>query len=116
PTLVNTVDLERGTQVVWGLPGLDDVWADEAVYASCALPGFFPPGKVMGRSCVDGGVVDNLPVAFPRVLGADLIIAVDVGSTELAPAHDVAERGFAAIFMRAATTMMSKLQGSHLAQ
>src|SRR5690606_5732398 len=23
PVLVNTVDLERGTQVVWGLPGLD---------------------------------------------------------------------------------------------
>ncbi|HEY0972699.1 MAG TPA: patatin-like phospholipase family protein [Gemmatimonadales bacterium] len=116
PTLVSTVDLERGTQVVWGLPGLDDVWADDAVYASCSLPGFFPPGRVKGRSCVDGGVVDNLPVAFPRVLGADVIIAVDVGSTELAPAHDVAERGFAAIFMRAATTMMSKLQGTHLAQ
>ncbi|HYD52275.1 MAG TPA: patatin-like phospholipase family protein, partial [Gemmatimonadaceae bacterium] len=52
--LVNTVDVERGTQVVWGLPGLDDVWVQDAVYASCALPGFFPPGRVDGRICVDG--------------------------------------------------------------
>jgi NTE family protein len=114
PVLVNTVDLERGTQVVWGLPGLADAWADDAVYASCSLPGFFPPGRVRGRVCVDGGVVDNLPVAFPPVLGVDAIIAVDVGSTELVHARDVAQQGFAAIFMRAATTMMNALQGQHL--
>ena len=116
PVLVNTVDLERGTQVVWGLPGLDDVWADEAVYASCSLPGFFPPGRVKGRTCVDGGVVDNLPVSFPQVLGVDAVIAVDVGTTELAHARDIAAQGFAAVFMRAATTMMSTLQGHHLVQ
>ncbi|MCX5762879.1 MAG: patatin-like phospholipase family protein [Gemmatimonadetes bacterium] len=39
PLLVNTVDLERGSQVVWGLPGLTDVRVTDAVYASCALPG-----------------------------------------------------------------------------
>jgi NTE family protein len=31
PLLVNTVDVERGTQVVWGLPGLRDVRVDDAV-------------------------------------------------------------------------------------
>ena len=72
------VDVERGIPLVWGLPGFDDVWVDDAVYASCALPGFFPPGQVQGRVCVDGGVVDNLPVAFPPVLGVDAIIAVEV--------------------------------------
>src|SRR5215212_3507679 len=61
PLLVNTVDLERGTQIVWGLPGLRDVSVRDAVYASCSLPGFFPPGKVDGRMCVDGGVIDNNP-------------------------------------------------------
>src|SRR6476660_7270186 len=40
--LVNTVDLQRGTQIVWGLPGLRHVQIADAVYASCALPGFFP--------------------------------------------------------------------------
>ena len=57
PLLVNTVDVERGTQVVWGLPGLRDVPVSDAVYASCALPGFFPPGHVDGRVCIDGGTV-----------------------------------------------------------
>src|SRR4029079_5758310 len=37
--LVNTVDIGRGSQVVWGLPGLRDMSVAEAVYASCALPG-----------------------------------------------------------------------------
>src|SRR5207302_8701792 len=41
PLLVNTVDITRGTQLVWGMPGLPDVWVQDAVYASCALPGFF---------------------------------------------------------------------------
>src|SRR5213596_382655 len=72
--LVNTVDITRGTQVVWGMPGLRDVWVQDAVYASCALPGFFPPGEVGGRFCVDGGVIDNLPVGAAS-LGADAVIA-----------------------------------------
>src|SRR5262245_29750481 len=42
--LVNTVDLERGEPLVWGAHGLRDVIVQDAVYASCALPGFFPPG------------------------------------------------------------------------
>src|SRR3954466_3576149 len=32
PLLVNTVDITRGTQLVWGLPGLRDVWVQDAVY------------------------------------------------------------------------------------
>lgn len=107
--LVNTVDLARGTQVVWGLRGLRDVSIADAVYASCALPGFFPPGMVGDRPCIDGGVLDNLPVAI-AARGMDAVIAVDVGSTQLVPKHDVTTQGFAAIYMRAATTMMHELQ------
>src|SRR3954464_5343264 len=107
--LVNTVDITRGTQLVWGLPGLRDVWVQDAVYASCALPGFFPPGEVGGRICVDGGVIDNLPVAASSH-GTDLVIAVDVGSSDLRPVTDIVTQGFASIYMRAATTMMHALQ------
>jgi NTE family protein len=107
--LVNTVDLEEGTRVVWGLPGLQHVPIADAVYASCALPGFFPPGRVGGRLCIDGGTIDNLPAAV-SVLGMDAIIAVDVGSSDLSPATDVSKRGFASIYMRAATIMMHSLQ------
>jgi NTE family protein len=109
PLLVNTVDLERGAPVIWGAPGLQDVSVQDAVYASCALPGYFPPGRVGDRLCVDGGVVDNLPVAIAS-LSADLIIAVDVGSNDLRPIHDAMSLGFANIYMRAATTMMHTLQ------
>jgi NTE family protein len=109
PLLVNTVDLERGTQVVWGSPGLRDVYVQDAVYASCALPGYFPPGRVDGRVCVDGGVIDNLPVGI-AALDVDLVIAVDVGSTDLSPITNAISLGFANIYMRAATTMMHALQ------
>jgi NTE family protein len=107
--LVNSVDLARGTQLVWGLRGLRDVSVADAVYASCALPGFFPPGMVGDRACIDGGVIDNLPVAIAS-RGMDAVIAVDVGSTQLLPREDVMAEGFAGIYMRAATTMMHELQ------
>ncbi|MDQ6887298.1 MAG: patatin-like phospholipase family protein [Gemmatimonadota bacterium] len=109
PLLVNTVDVERGTQLVWGLPGLRDVPIADAVYASCALPGFFPPGQVDNRVCIDGGTMDNLPVAAAS-LGMQAVIAVDVGNFGLTPAKDIAAEGFGTIFMRAATVMMHALQ------
>jgi NTE family protein len=113
PLLVNTVDVERGTQVVWGLPGLRDVRVDDAVYASCALPGFFPPGRVDGRLCIDGGTIDNMPVAI-AAQHADAVIAVDVGSSDLSHNTEATAQGFAATYMRAATVMMHALQLSPL--
>jgi NTE family protein len=107
--LVNTVDIERGSQLVWGLPGLRDVSVADAVYASCALPGFYPPGVIRERRYVDGGVIDNLPVTMAS-RGMDAVIAVDTGSTDLEPEDDIASAGFASIYMRAATTMMHALQ------
>jgi len=107
--LVNTVDIQRGSQVVWGLPGLRNVSVADAVYASCALPGFYPPGLVGGRLGVDGGVLDNLPVSIAG-RGMDAVIAVDTGSSDLEPENDIATAGFASIYVRAATTMMHALQ------
>jgi NTE family protein len=107
--LVNSVDLDQGARVVWGLPGLHDVSVRDAVYASCALPGFFPPGRVGDRTCIDGGVVDNLPVSMAAYF-ADIIIAVDVGSSDASQTERAAGQGFATIYMRAATMMMHALQ------
>ena len=115
PLLVNTVDLERGTQIVWGLPGLRDVSVQDAVYASCSLPGFFPPGQVDGRICVDGGVIDNLPASV-SALGMDMVIAVDVGSADLVRTSGIGQQGFASIYMRSAMTMMHALQQFPLEQ
>lgn len=115
PLLVNTVDIERGTQVVWGLPGLRDVSIRDAVYASCALPGFFPPGEVGGRVCLDGGVIDNLPASVAS-LDMDLVIAVDVGSNDMTRLTGIGQLGFAALYMRSAMTMMHALQQQPLSQ
>jgi NTE family protein len=114
PLFVNTVDIERAAQVIWGTPGLDEASVQDAVYASCALPGFFPPGRVEDRVCVDGGAVDNLPVQI-AALHADLVIASDVGNSEMRPVTDAASRGFANIYMRAASVMMHALQQYPLA-
>lgn len=107
--LVNSVDLDAGARAVWGLPGLDDISVRDAVYASCALPGFFPPGKVGTRTCIDGGVVDNLPVSIASHW-CDLMIAVDVGSSDATQTARAEGQGFATIYMRAATMMMHALQ------
>lgn len=107
--LVNTVDIATATQVVWGLRGLRNFKVRDAIYASCALPGFFPPGIVGDRVCIDGGVVDNLPVSIAS-LNMDAVIAIDVGSTQIRSHVDVSQLGFASIYMRAATTMMHELQ------
>jgi NTE family protein len=114
PLLVNTVDLERGMQVMWGTPGFKHASIRDAVYASCALPGFFPPGNVGGRVCVDGGTVDNMPVTATAD-HLDLLIAVDVGNSEVQHATDITDQGVGSIFMRAATLMMRTLQGWPLA-
>jgi NTE family protein len=113
PLLVTAVDIERGIPLVFGRPGLRDVRVRDAVYASCALPGFFPPGVVGDRVCIDGGTTDNLPVSIAS-LGVDALIAVDVGIADVPLASGVAEQGFASIFMRAATMMMHEQQQATL--
>lgn len=113
PLLVNTVDLERGARVIWGLPGLQDVQVAEAVYASCALPGFFPPLVIEGRTCVDGAVIDNLPVdiAAPQM---DAVIGVDVNSSSRTTTRRIKDKGFAAVYMRSVQVLMSSLQAAQL--
>ncbi len=51
-----------------------------AVRASCAFPGVFTPVEVEGRVLVDGGLINNLPVAAARELGAEYVIAVDLSA------------------------------------
>jgi NTE family protein len=50
----------------------------QAIRASSALPGLFPPERVDGRLLVDGGIVENLPVDVVRSMGAGFVVAVDL--------------------------------------
>jgi NTE family protein len=78
PLLVSAVDVDAAAIVWWGVDGTRNVPVADAVYASCAMPGLLPPGRVDGRTYMDGAVVDPLAVGAlaPR---ADVIICVDIG-------------------------------------
>jgi NTE family protein len=79
-------DLYRG-RTVW----LREGSTIAAVRASCALPGLFPPTWYRGAWLVDGGLVDPVPVTLCRILGADVVIAVNLSPYRhraLLPAHD----------------------------
>jgi NTE family protein len=73
PFVAVATDLNRGTRVV-----LDRGPVAKAVHASSAVPGVFNPVDHQGRLLVDGGVMDNIPIAVAREKGADLVIAVDI--------------------------------------
>lgn len=52
----------------------------KAVRASMSIPGVFPPVLWDGHHLVDGFLARNLPVDVVRRMGADIVIAVDVGA------------------------------------
>lgn len=56
--------------------------------ASLAVPGVFAPVRVKGHLVADGGLVRNLPVDMAHQMGADIVIAVNVG-TPLAPEREL---------------------------
>ncbi|WP_298445189.1 patatin-like phospholipase family protein [uncultured Ferrimonas sp.] len=51
-----------------------------AMQASMAVPGALAPVERNGRLLVDGGLANNMPVQVVRDMGADVVIAVDIGS------------------------------------
>ncbi|MGC4173862.1 patatin-like phospholipase family protein [Demequina sp.] len=55
----------------------------EAIGASIAVPGLFRPKELDGRTFVDGGVVQNLPIEAAFTMGASHVIGV-----RLAPEWD----------------------------
>jgi NTE family protein len=57
----------------------------KALRASMAIPVVFSPVELEGRLLVDGGNAQNLPVETARAMGADVVIAVDVGASGVLP-------------------------------
>ncbi len=51
-----------------------------AMRSSMSIPGVFSPSEVGGRILGDGGLVDNLPVDVVRKMGAQIVIAVNIGT------------------------------------
>lgn len=66
-------DLQSGEMAVFrqGNTGM-------AVRASSSVPGVFQPMTISGREYVDGGLTSPVPVRAAKLLGADIVIAVDI--------------------------------------
>ena len=75
-------DLKTGDLII-----LDHGELASAMRASMAVPGAFTPEVIDGRILVDGGLRQNLPVQTVRAMGADIIIAVDLGTTNVTDAQ-----------------------------
>lgn len=80
------VDIDSGEEVVLTRGLLVD-----AVLATCAVPGIFPPVRYGERFLSDGGILNNVPADVARRLGAEVVIAVDVGP-EFGARFDAARR------------------------
>jgi NTE family protein len=74
PLAVVATDLARGEKVV-----ITEGVVAPAIRATAAIPGVFCPVEIGGRILVDGAVMERVPVFSARELGADIVIAVDVG-------------------------------------
>ncbi len=78
PLLVTATDLDSGELVMFGDQRIQAPLRD-ALYASCALPLYYPPATLDGRRFADGGLRAVLPLAPAREISADLVVAVHVG-------------------------------------
>ncbi len=75
---VTATDLDSGELVLFGALG-QDVPLHDALYASCALPLYYPPARLDGRRLADGGLRAVLPLEPAQRIPADLVVAVHVG-------------------------------------
>jgi NTE family protein len=100
PLSVNAVDLETGHMVWFGEGGRTDVAVPDAVYASSALPVFYPPAQIDGMHLVDGGILDAVPITRAADRRADRIIAVNASSGQKKDAADTVEKGMISIHHR----------------
>jgi NTE family protein len=114
PFAAVATDLRSGREV-W----LREGRAADVVRASIALPGLFTPVEHDGRLLVDGALVNPVPVSLCRAMGADFVIAVDLGSS-LAGRHvsgkpRVQEPGMIEVLAESLNIMQVRITRSRLA-
>ncbi len=78
PLTVTATDLDSGELVLFGADGEDAPLVD-VLYASAALPVYYPSTVINGRRLGDGGIRAVLPLEVAAKAPCDLVIAVDVG-------------------------------------
>ncbi|MGH2817828.1 MAG: patatin-like phospholipase family protein [Actinomycetota bacterium] len=71
-----TVDLYTGERVAFGHPSAPPAPLPDAVLASTAIPGVFPPVRIGDRQFVDGGVASATSLDLATDDGCDVILCV----------------------------------------
>ena len=74
------VDLDQGREV-W----LDRGPLFDAIRASIAIPGVFTPHEYRGRTLIDGGILNPVPIAPTLRAINDLVVVVDVNAPAVHP-------------------------------
>jgi NTE family protein len=73
---VVAMDYEDGRRIVFGRPGAPVAPLSSAVMASCAIPGWFAPVAINGRTFVDGGAVSATSIDVVAHAGLDEVYVV----------------------------------------
>ncbi|MFH1476562.1 MAG: patatin-like phospholipase family protein [Verrucomicrobiota bacterium] len=103
-------DIQTGKAVI-----LDHGSLAESMRASMAVPGLFTPITIEERLLVDGGLVNNIPVDVVRAMGADTIIAVDVGASDVEAQKKIPLETISAILSRSYTLLKRPEEEKQLA-
>jgi NTE family protein len=96
-------DLNKAEPVVLGKGPLS-----QAMRATMAIPGVFTPVNYDDWLLVDGGALNNIPANVVKQMGADLVIAVDVGAdVDTTPGSAKAQDSLITLLGRTIDTMMT---------
>jgi NTE family protein len=93
PLSIVATDINSGEEIVLSSGSVVD-----AVCASAAIPGIYIPVEINGRTLVDGGLVQNVPIEALQTAGAGVTIASHLNSVshyqEISHVLDVMRNAF----------------------
>ena len=117
PLYVIAVDIDSGEAVRFGGAGWDDVPISQAVQASAALPGLYPPVELRGRHFVDGALRRTMNASVVLDSGIDLMIGINplvpfnTKRGEAGPSRRIATGGLPVVLSQTFRTLLqSRMQ------
>lgn len=116
PLRMNAVSLETGREIWFGSQGETDLPLADAVYASCALPMYFPPLSWRGQHLADGALRNAVGVDEGLRLGGHRLIVSDVHGDFTEAEAGWMGNGLIAVHERAMSIMAEERTRTRLAR
>lgn len=107
PVHVVATEMKSGNEIV-----ISSGSAVDAVLASTAIPGVFPPVSLSGNMLIDGGVANNTPISTAIRLGATRVVVLTTGFTcaERRQPKGALEHAMSALNLLVARQLVSDLE------